>query len=241
MVALPDGALLAGTVGNGAYILPIASAAWVPATKGLPPQSDIYALLALAQRGHVLAALISGGIYASRDDGTTWNESNRGLSSATGVNVFSLLAISDARGADTTILAGTSRGVFSSHDHGSSWAPSSAGIGTARVISLAHGPNLPEGVLAGADTGVFQSQDGGITWHMLGFGLPAEQHVGAVGTVRLADGERVILASVDRLYRYPGQWLLASEPWRTLGFGVLVLLLFALLAYVVWQARAVLA
>ena len=51
----------------------------------------------------------------------------------------------------------------------------------------------------------------------------------------------MILASVDRLYRYPGQWLLASEPWRALGFGALIVLAFALVAFVVWQVRAILA
>jgi photosystem II stability/assembly factor-like uncharacterized protein len=243
VAALPDGTLLAGTAGSGVYVLPIGGAAWVPATQGLPPQSDIYAFLPLAQRGHVLAALISGGIYTSRDDGMTWVESDGGLptSSSTGVNVFSFLAIPDSHDQEVAILAGTSRGVFGSRDQGATWTPSSAGIGTTRVISLARDPIAPKVVFAGADTGVFQSQDGGVTWRMLGFGLPAEQHVGAVGAVHLADGERVILASVDRLYRYPGQWLLASEPWRALGFGVLIVLAFALVAFVVWQVRAVLA
>jgi hypothetical protein len=100
---------------------------------------------------------------------------------------------------------------------------------------------MPRIVFAGADTGVFQSLDGGATWHMLGFGLPAEQHVGAVGAIRLADGEQVILASVDQLYRYPGQWLLASPPWRGLGVGLLILLACTLVAFIVWQVRAILA
>jgi hypothetical protein len=157
------------------------------------------------------------------------------------VNVFSFLAIPNTRGENAVIMAGTSLGVFSSRDQGTTWTPSSAGIGTIRVISLAGDSSMQGGVFAGADTGVFQSQDGGATWHMLGFGLPAEQHVGAVATTHLANGERVILAAVDQLYRYPGQWPLASEPWRGLGFGVLILLVFALVAFVVWQVRTILA
>ena len=170
----------------------------------------------------------------------TWIPSDRGLPNSTDVNIFSFLAIPDSQGTDGAILAGTSRGVFSSRDQGATWTPSSTGIGTTRVISLARDPRAPGVVFAGADTGVFHSQDRGATWHVLGSGLPAEQHVGAVGVIHLANGERVILASVDRLYRYPGQWLLASEPWRALGFGVLALLALAVVAFVVWQVRAIL-
>jgi photosystem II stability/assembly factor-like uncharacterized protein len=241
VAALPDGTLLAGTAGSGVYVMPSGATVWVPATTGLPPQSDIYAFLPLAQRGHVLVGLISGGVYASGDDGMTWMQSDRGLPSPTSVNVFSFLAIPNTGDEHAVILAGTSSGVFSSRDQGATWTPSGAGIGTTRVISLARDPRLPRVVVAGADSGVFQSQDGGATWHMLGFGLPAEQHVGAVGAIHLSDGEQVVLASVDQLYRYPGQWLLASEPWRGLGFGIVILLVFALVAFIVWQVRAILA
>jgi photosystem II stability/assembly factor-like uncharacterized protein len=238
---LPDGTLLAGTASNSAYVLPVGATTWVPAASGLPPQSDIYAFLPLPQRGHVLAALISGGIYASQDDGMTWAESDRGLSGASDVNVFSFLTVPGPQGADASILAGTSRGMYVSRDQGATWAPSSAGIGTTRVISLARDPMTPTDVFAGADTGVYQSRDGGAMWHAVGFGLPAEQHVGALGVVHPAGADQVILASVDRLYRYPGQWLLAPEPWRALGFIALALLALALIAFVIWQARSIMA
>lgn len=238
--ALPDGVLLAGTTSRGVYVLPAGGATWLAAA-GLPPQSDVYAFLPLAQSGHVLAALISGGVYLSQDDGITWAESDQGLSGASGVNVFSFLAIPGQGGADASIIAGTSRGVFMSRDHGATWAPSSAGIGTTRVISLARDPLSPADVFAGADTGVYQSSDGGATWRPLGVGLPSGQHVGAVGVTYRAGGEQVILASVDQLYRYPGQWQLASQPWRALGFGAVVLLALALGALIAQWARSVLA
>lgn len=237
--ALPDGVLLAGTTAHGVYVLPAGATTWVPATMGLPPQSDIYAFLPLAQRGQALAALISGGIYASRDDGMTWTESDQGLSGASGVNVFSFLALPGQGGTDDVILASTSRGMYVSRDLGATWTRNSAGIGTTRVISLARDLLTPTDVFAGADTGVYESRDGGATWHMVGYGLPAEQHVGAVGIVHPAGGEQVILASVDQLYRYPGQWPLATEPWRALGFGALVVLALALIGFVVWQIHSV--
>lgn len=241
VVALSDGTLLAGTAGSGVFVWPTGGTAWMPATKGLPAQSDIYAFLPLAQSGHVLAALISGGIYASQDSGMTWVQSDQGLSAESNVNVFAFLAVPGGRGAEAAILAGTSRGVYVSRDSGATWQPSSKNIGTTRVISLARDPLTPTEIFAGTDIGVYQSNDGAATWHTLGNGLPAEQHVGAVAVIHPAGDEQVILASVDRLYRYPGQWLLATEPWRALGFGALVVLALALIAYVVWQARAMLA
>lgn len=246
--ALPDNTLLAGTASRGVYVRPVGAETW-QAAAGLPPQSDVYAFLPLAQRGHALAALVSGGVYASQDNGMTWVESDQGmsgalsgaLSGASGVNVFSFLAIPGPRGADATILAGTSRGVFVSHNHGASWARSSVGIGTTRVISLARDPLTSTEVFAGADTGVYRSSDGGRTWRSLGVGLPSEQHVGAIGVVHPVGGAQVVLASVDQLYRFPGQWPLASQPWRTLGIGAVALLALALGAIVVQWARVILA
>lgn len=239
VAALPDGTLLAGTTARGAYVLPPGTTTWVPAT-GLPQQSDIYTLLPLARNGSVLAGLISGGIYASQDGGLTWSESDRGLGSASGVNVFTLLELPGRGGAAASIVAGTSRGVYVSRDEGASWTPSSRGIGTTRVIGLARDPSTGTDVFAGTDTGVFASRDGAATWRAVGFGLPAGQHVGAVGVVRVAGSEQVILASVDQLYRYPGQWPLAAQPWRALGFAALVLLTITLIAGVLWWARGVL-
>ena len=134
-------------------------------------------------------------------------------------------------------MAGTSRGLYVSRDDGTTWQSSSRGIGTTRVISLARDPLMPSEVIAGADTGVYRSRDGGATWHPVGYGLPPEQHVGVVGVVHPTGGEQVILASVDQLYRYPGQWFLATEPWRAVGFSVMGVLALALLALIVWPLR----
>lgn len=238
--ALPDGTLLAGTTSRGVWVLPAGAATWLAAS-GLPPQSDIYAFLPAGKGGQALAALVSGGVYASQNGGKTWAESDRGISGASGVNVFSFLAVPGSGDAGATILAGTSRGVFVSRDHGVSWTRSSAGIGTARVLSLARDPLTPSDVFAGADSGVFQSTDSGATWRPVGFGLPAGQHVGAVGVIHPAGGARVLLAAVDQLYLYPGRWPLATQPWRTLGTGAIILLAVALVALIIQWARVLLA
>jgi photosystem II stability/assembly factor-like uncharacterized protein len=237
--ALPDSTMLAGTTSQGVWVTPGGSTSW-QAAAGFPPQSDIYAFLPLAQRGQALAALVSGGVYATQDDGQTWAESDQGVNGASGVNVFSFLAIPRGGDPDGVILAGTSRGVYVSRDHGASWRPSSVGIGTIRVISLARDPLTLTAVIAGADTGVYQSTDGGTTWRPLGFSLPSQQHVGAVGIVHPVGGPRTVLAAVDQLYRYPGQWPLATQPWRALAVGAAVLLALALVTLIIRWARMLL-
>jgi hypothetical protein len=163
--------------------------------------------------------------------------SDRGLDAASATNVFSFLAIPVQGHGTPAILAGTSRGLYVSQDGGESWSPRSAGIGDTRVISLARDPLAPTDLFAGADTGVYVSRDAGATWRPLGFGLPAEQHVGVVGVVHAHGGERTIVAAVDQLYRYPGQWLLATEPWRALGMVAVSMLLVAFVALGVWRIR----
>ena len=240
VAALPDGTLLAGTSSDGVYVSRSGGATWMPAS-GLPQQSDVYVFMSMPSAGRVLAGLISGGIFVSQDNGMTWTESDQGLGVASGANVFSFVvipAVAGQNGAMQTILAGTSRGIYVSRSHGATWRPSSAGIGTTRVISLARDPLSSSDVFAGTDTGVFASVDGGTTWRTRGFGFPTEQHVGVVSVIHPMGGDRVVLASVDRLYRYPGQWFLASQPWRAVGASSEALLAVALAALIVWQIRA---
>nr|MBF6592280.1 hypothetical protein [Ktedonobacterales bacterium] len=128
--------------------------------------------------------------------------------------------------------------VYVSRDAGATWTLSSAGIGTVRVISLARDPLTPTNIVAGADTGVYQSLDAGATWRLVGFGLPPGQHVGVVGVIHPAGSAQVILASVDRLYRFPGQWFLATEPWRALALGALIVFALMLVFLVLWPVEA---
>lgn len=237
VATLPDGTALAGATSRGVYRLAPGGWIWLESAQGLPPQSDIYAFLPLARRGYVLAALISGGVYASEDGGLTWTERGTGMSDAPTLNVFSLVAIPGANGVDSVLLAGTSHGVYASHDLGATWTQGGAGIGAIRVVCLTRDPWAPTHVVAGADTGVYQSTNGGATWRKVGFGLPADQHVGAVAVTRSPNGATVMLASVDRVYRFPGEWPLVAQPWRGIGFGALLVAALALAAAAVRWVR----
>jgi hypothetical protein len=215
---------LAGTTNSGVYRARVDDFTWTPAATGLPPRSDVHALYAQEQ-GLLFAGLVTGGVYASQDSGATWTARNKGLEAPEGpqdVNVFSFLALprqealaptSDA----TTLLAGTSRGLYRTDDGGASWQAAEAsgvGIGATRVLSLALDPLKPNDIVAGTDIGVYHSQDGGRSWRPLGFGLPADLYVGAVGVLHPSDGEPLVLAAVDQLYQYPGRWALATQPSR---------------------------
>ena len=241
LVAAPDGSLLAGTAYHGVYRLASGQSQWRQASVGLPDHADIYALLALPQQpGHLLAGLVAGGVYASQDGGATWTPSSKGVPSPDAINVFSLLAVPrvGTKASAWVILAGTSNGVYRSDDSGASWTASSAGIGTTRVISLAADPITPIDIVAGTDTGVSQSTDGGASWHTVGYGLPAGEHIGMVGVVHPAGDDRVLLASAEQLYRYPGAEFLATQPWRALAVLLLLSLILTLAALVFWLLRA---
>ena len=251
IIVLPTGVALAGTANAGVYEARLDDFTWTPATAGLPANSDVYTLYDASDQGLLLAGLISGGVYASQDGGATWAARNNGLEPPEGahdITVFTFTtaprqeASTSSSGA-ASLLAGTSRGLYRSNDGGETWRlaeASSRGIGATRVLSLALDPLKPSDIVAGTDIGVYRSQDGGRSWRPLGFGLPADLHVGVVRILHASGREPLVLAAVDQLYQYPGQSALATQPWRALaitGAGVLVAGLLALLALGVWQVR----
>jgi photosystem II stability/assembly factor-like uncharacterized protein len=74
----------------------------------------------VAEHGRVLASVFhdgpSGSVFASSDDGETWQLSSRGLGTR---EVYSFYQVPDN---PDTIYAGTNSGVYRSTDRGSSWA-----------------------------------------------------------------------------------------------------------------------
>ncbi|MBK9246621.1 MAG: hypothetical protein IPM69_00535 [Ignavibacteria bacterium] len=95
--------------------------------------SDIYSIYARSEM--VLAATAIDGIYKSTDNGTTWTQSNTGLTTKL---VWTLASNGQA------IFAGTVSGVFSSTDEGTTW--NAFGL-TGNYITALHA--TPNAVYAG--------------------------------------------------------------------------------------------
>jgi photosystem II stability/assembly factor-like uncharacterized protein len=112
----------------------------------------------LANIDNVLyAGTKTDGIYASRNEGSTWFAVNNGIETK---SISVITSIND------TLLAGTSGyGVIHSTDRGQTWLPSSNYSG-ATVVSMIVKDQY---VFAGTSQGVLRSSDDGITWEQLPF------------------------------------------------------------------------
>lgn len=121
-------------------------------------------LLWSAADGSVFAAGgISGGVYRSTDNGSTW--ATAGLE---GMAVTS--AIVTPAGA---LLAGTNgAGLYYSEDNGANWGQLYVGSASGRVHAVI---NTPEGdiMIATEVEGIFRSGDGGETWVEADAGIPS--------------------------------------------------------------------
>jgi len=89
-----------------------------------------------------------GGLYASRDGGSTWNPITNGLID---LNVLAIVPDPSTAG---VLYAGTTRGVFSTRDGGGSWDELGFGLHDAYVGTLAIGA-AGDVLYAGTVGGVF--------------------------------------------------------------------------------------
>lgn len=140
---------------------------------GGPARYPVQAL-AISPDGLIFAGTDGGGIFRSEDDGTTWTQTNQGL---THPYVSSLVIDPDGRiFAGTGSLSAGGSGVFRSDDRGETWTAVNTGLRNPHVVSLAL--DRANGILyAGTwnlpnnPGGVFRSTDGGRTWVRASNGL----------------------------------------------------------------------
>ena len=98
---------------------------------------------------------LSQGIYLSTNNGTSWLNSNQGLTNYTMTSILKK---------GTYLFAGTFDGPFRSSDNGTTWTPANNGLSVVYSFSI----NNDTIYAAGSYLGAFRSADNGTTWESLG-------------------------------------------------------------------------
>ncbi len=155
-----DGAIYAGTFGDGLYRKAPGQERWTPADLG--PSDPFIMTFGTAPDGTLFAGTIRGGLFRS-EDGRRWSPSGDGLGND------QVVAILHDPGAGA-LYAGTGAGVFRSEDNGHRWTAANRGLEMALARSLALG--LDGAVYAGTGgDGLFVSRDRGVEWSSVNEGL----------------------------------------------------------------------
>jgi photosystem II stability/assembly factor-like uncharacterized protein len=130
------------------------------------------------------ATLEGGGLYESRDAGSSWRRVDRGLE-RDWVRVIQFVP-GDVR---TAYAATSTRGVLKSTDGGVTWSPVNDGLEALDVRTLAIAPSDRTRVYAGTHgAGVFGSTDGGARWRALDR-LPATTAEEIIASLKERDGK----------------------------------------------------
>ncbi|MCW3083192.1 MAG: hypothetical protein JWP12_558 [Bacteroidetes bacterium] len=170
-LAVKPGYVFAGTDAGGIFVSTDNAASWNSSNNGLaqvPHYVDTINVFpsvgALLISGSGLIASTLDGVYSSANNGTSWTESNQGIS---GTDVTGI----SATGA-VTIIGTAKNGVYLSTDNGSTWNRGNAGLTTPDINSiLINGSNT---YLSAGYQHVFRSGDGGITWVPASTGITSE-------------------------------------------------------------------
>ena len=114
---------------------------------------------------------LSGDLYISKDNGTTWTTASNGLGTWRR-DVRALAVIG------SNLFAGTNGGgVFRSSDNGTNWTAVNSGLTRLVVCALAtDGSNLFAGT-AGGGSGIFLSTNNGSSWTNVSTGIPANSSI----------------------------------------------------------------
>jgi photosystem II stability/assembly factor-like uncharacterized protein len=135
----------------------------------------------------------AGGIYASRDGGTTWTPANDALSQD--ANVTGLVV--DPRDPQVVYAATGNHGLLKTTDGGQSWVVINEGLpGSPQALSVALHPADASIVYAGLDrAGLYRSADGGTTWQPSAAGMNPEA---AVSDIAFDPTDLQVMYAADR-------------------------------------------
>ncbi len=143
--------IFAGTYGGGVLLSINNGKSW--STTALDSQY----VWSLALSDSNIFAGTQKGIYLSKNNGSSWNQINSGLTS---------LVVNSLITSGGNIFAGTTGGVFLSTNGGTNWTAADSGLTNKYIWSLfSYGSNI----YAGTEAGIFQSTNNGSKW--IKFGL----------------------------------------------------------------------
>lgn len=132
--------------------------------------------MAVTKKGTLVAALQSGGVYASSDNGKSWQM-------LPVPSIFSFAYVLSAEGFDSTLYLGTTAGLWASSDEGQTWTSLYSGAAVNACWKT------PAVLLVGTEAkGLLRSANDGKTWETL---LPASSVEAIVATT-----DNVLFASV---------------------------------------------
>ncbi|NYG60417.1 photosystem II stability/assembly factor-like uncharacterized protein [Nocardioides daedukensis] len=156
--------------------------------------------------GSVLAALSTGGVYASDDHGESWEPRNAGiradfLPEGEQYPVFGQCVHKVARHPERPerLYAQNHGGVYRSDDEGRSWTSIAEGLPADFGFPIVVHPREPDTIFVfpinggearyppGGRARVWRSRDAGESWHESGDGLPETFHVGVMRDAMSAD------------------------------------------------------
>jgi hypothetical protein len=167
--------LLLGTY-DGVFLSTDFGTNWVSVNTGLPGYD--FATEFAEGGGRVLAAMNSGEVISSTDNGNTWN-----ILSSSVANGLRTIVLNG-----TEIIVGATGGVFLSTDNGNRWISSIAGLISNTVPASARIQNT---LYAGTSAnGLYRSDNRGVTWETVNVGpaqSPNVYRLGASGSNLYAD------------------------------------------------------
>jgi len=132
------------------------------------PEIKENAVYALAKSADAIFAARASGLYRSRDQGYTWQNTFDSLNKAESLTAAAVVA------EDQTVFVGAKGAILRSDDAGESWHLVALSSPPPLVTALALSPNFRQDgtVIAGtAEDGVFVSTDRGASWTAWNFGL----------------------------------------------------------------------
>jgi photosystem II stability/assembly factor-like uncharacterized protein len=136
----------------------------------------------------------AGGIYVSRDGGTTWIEANDALSQDANVTGLAI----DPHNSQVVYAATGNYGTLKSTDGGGTWTTINQGLrGSPIALSVAVHPSEPDIVYVGlAFGGLYRSMDSGATWQLWSAGLNPEA---SVSDILFDPANPQVMYAADRL------------------------------------------